>query len=416
MKTEIIAVGTELLLGQITNTNAQYLSRKLAEYGFDVYYHSVVGDNSERLTDALEIASARSQLIILTGGLGPTDDDLTKETLASYVRQPLVIHGQSLEQIKQFFLMRKKQMPATNTKQALIIEGSIPLYNNLGTAPGLLYEHSDRLYALLPGPPRELKSMFEHELLPNLLRSTFYKQTATIYSHVLRFLGIGESALVEKIDDLLKEQSNPTIAPLCSEMEVTLRITAKAVNLEKAKELIEPIKQEITQRLAEYYYADNDKTLLDVLHTKLLQYKRTIAIAESCTGGLLSSFMTSLPDSSKYFIQGIVCYSNKAKQQLGITSEMLKEHGAVSSPVTEGLAELIRKKSQADYGISITGLAGPAGAEAEKPIGLVYISVSSGNTIVTEKHLFNGDRETIRMRAIKAAQYLLLKQLEEKVR
>ena len=410
MQAEIIAVGTELLLGEIANTNGQYISKRLAEYGIDTFYHTCVGDNSGRILDVLKIAYNRSNVIILTGGLGPTDDDMTKETLADFLNLPLVLDERSLTRIGEYFHTRSREMPQSNRKQAEIPLGSIAILNNFGTAPGVYLEQQGRIFILLPGPPRELQPMFDNQALPMLIKQSKQEEKAIIYSHTLRFFGIGESELAEQIEDLLKLQSNPTIAPLCKESDVTLRITAKAPDRLAADALINPVKEMILERVGDYYYGSNDETLITLIHQYLLDNGKTVSIAESCTGGLLSSMLTTLPNSSQYFMEGVACYSNHAKLRLGVSEAVLNERGAVSREVAEELAILIRQRSSTDYGISITGIAGPSAGQEMKPVGLVYIGISTKDQVSVHELMLHGTRDFIRLKTANTALFLLLKE------
>ena len=411
LKAEIIAVGTELLLGQIANTNAQYLSSKLAEFGINVYYHASVGDNESRILDTLQIATSRSEIVIITGGLGPTNDDLTKETVAKFLNLPLEVDKHSLSKIRDFFDKRSIIMSANNQKQAYIIKGSLALANNNGTAPGIYLEFNNKIFILLPGPPKELQPMFENEALP-IIKKNILKDENVILSETLRFLGIGESALEQKIADIIKVQTNPTIAPLCGDYEVTIRITAKAATKHAAMDLILPVKNEIIARCKDYYYGDNNDTLTSILHKYLLLNNYTISVAESCTGGLLSHKLTSLPGSSNYFLEGLVCYSNEAKIRLGVKSDTLIKHGAVSEDTAIQMAEMVKSRSKADIAISITGVAGPGGGTSKKPVGLAYIGISNCDTTYVRKFNFYGNRNEICLRTVNQALFLLIKHIE----
>jgi nicotinamide-nucleotide amidase len=411
LKAEIIAVGTELLLGQIANTNAQYLSSKLAEVGVDVYYHASVGDNESRILDTLQIATSRSEIIIITGGLGPTNDDLTKETVAKFLNLPLELDKHSLSKIRDFFDKRSISMCESNQKQAYIIQGSHALANNSGTAPGIYLESNNKTFILLPGPPKELQPMFENEALP-LIKESVLKDENIIISETLRFFGIGESALEQKIADIIKVQTNPTIASLCGDYEVTIRITAKATTKQAAMDLILPVKNNIISRCKDYYYGDNNDTLISILHKYLLHNNYTISVAESCTGGLLSHKFTSLPGSSNYFLEGLVCYSNEAKIRLGVRYDTLIEHGAVSEDTAIQMAEMVRIRSKSDIAISITGVAGPDGGTAVTPVGLVYIGISDNDTTYVKKLNFSGNRNEICLRTVKQALFSLIKHIE----
>lgn len=404
MKAETIAVGSELLLGQISNTNAQIISKALAEIGVDVFYHTCVGDNEERIKQVFKIALARSDIVIFTGGLGPTMDDLTKETVASYLGLPLILDEPSLERIKDYFKKRERPMTQNNYKQALIPEGSSPILNKKGTAPGVLLKHGEKIIIMLPGPPFEMEPMFTESVIPYLAKLS----QKTIFSKVLKFYGIGESLLEEKIKDLIISQSNPTIAPLAKMGEVTLRITAKARDPESAKNLIGPVEEEIARRVGEYLYGFDEECIEDIVARMLILRKISISIAESCTGGLLSHKLTNIPGVSEVFERGVVSYSNKSKQHLlHVRPETLEKYGAVSEQTAREMALGIRTAAGSDIGISITGIAGPGGGTPEKPVGLVYIGFADSKTNFAEKHLFAGDRMDIKQRSAQAALHMV---------
>ncbi|ADL07975.1 competence/damage-inducible protein A [Thermosediminibacter oceani] len=408
MKAEIISVGTELLLGQITNTNAQIISRELQKIGVDVYYHTSVGDNRERLMEVFHTAWNRSEAVILTGGLGPTQDDLTKETISEYLNLPLVLDESSLARIREFFEKRGREMPDNNLKQALLPEGSIAIPNDKGTAPGVLLEWDGRIVVMLPGPPFEMEPMLKAYVIPYISK----KSSGVIFSRVLKFYGIGESTLEEKIKDLIESQTNPTIAPLAKMGEVTLRITAKACSIKEAMDMIAPVELKITERVGEYLYAYDDEKVEEIVARLLLRLNKTIAIAESCTGGLVSHKLTEVPGISKSLDRAIVSYSNRAKEELlFVKRETLEKYGAVSEQTALEMADGVRRSSETDLGLSITGIAGPEGGTAAKPVGLVYIAYSDASDCIVERHLFSGNRSEIKERAANAALHLLRKSL-----
>jgi len=408
LKAEIIAVGTELLLGQIANTNAQIISNALQDIGIDVYFHTCVGDNQERLISVLEIGFKRSDIIILTGGLGPTKDDLTKETLAHYLNLPLVMDEGSLENIKRYFAQRGKAFTENNYKQALIPDGAIALENKIGTAPGVLLNKNGKVIVLLPGPPREMETMLRDAVIPYLSKMS----NSTIFSKVLKFYGIGESALEEKLEDLISQQTNPTIAPLAKPGEVTIRLTAKAESRTAAEKLIKPVEDKIIERVGEFLYGYDDDSVEEIVASLLAKYNKTIAVAESCTGGLMAHKLTNIPGISQYFERGIVSYSNRAKEELlKVNPDTLKKYGAVSEETAREMAMGIRNSSGTDIGVSITGIAGPSGGSPEKPVGLVYIGYSDSNVCCAEKHIFSGNRTDIKERSVNCAFHLVRKML-----
>jgi len=393
MKAEILAVGTELLMGQIANTNAQYISARLPDVGIGVYYHSVVGDNPERLKNALVLALSRSDLVIMTGGLGPTKDDLTKETVAGAMNRRLMPDQESLDKLKSFFEKLKRPMTENNIKQAYMPEGSIIIRNNNGTAPGCIIEEQNRIVIMLPGPPSEMKQMFEETVIPYL----YERSESRIVSRFLRVFGIGESALEEAIKDLIENQSNPTIAPYVKEGEVTVRITARYPKDNQGEDIIAPVEEEIRKRLGIKVYSSDNRNLDEVVAGLLLQSGTTIAIAESCTGGLISARLTEIPGVSRVFNRGIISYSNQSKvEDLNVRQETLERFGAVSRETAIEMAVGVRDISGSDLGISVTGIAGPDGGSSEKPVGLVYIALANKDDVECKELKLWGTRNRIR--------------------
>lgn len=393
MKAEILAVGTELLMGQIVNTNAQYISSKMPEAGVGVYYHSVVGDNPDRLEDSLKLALERCDIVITTGGLGPTQDDLTKETISRVCGKKLVIHEESLNKIKNYFSRLGRQMTPNNEKQAYMPEGCIVLKNNNGTAPGCIIEMGEKAVIMLPGPPVEMKPMFLDYVMPYFKNKGAY----SLESVILRVFGIGESAMETKIMDLIDGQTNPTIATYAKEGEVTIRVTASVPMGQSAEQILMPVVNEIKRRTGENLYSDKDETLDSVAAGLLLENNITIATAESCTGGLISEMLTDVPGISKVFMGGAVTYSNEAKMEyLGVKEQTLKAYGAVSRETAAEMAEGIRKRLKTDIGISVTGIAGPGGGTDEKPVGLVYVGLSGDGGTITKELRLSGNRKKIR--------------------
>ncbi|MBU5226658.1 competence/damage-inducible protein A [Clostridium senegalense] len=408
MKCEIIAVGTELLLGDILNTNAQYLSRRLSELGIFCYHQSVVGDNPQRLKETYELAFKRADLVITTGGLGPTKDDLTKEISFEFFRKESVLHEESLKRIEDRFEKMGREMAKNNIKQAYFPKDAIVLRNDNGTAPGCIINENNKILINLPGPPKEMKPMFENSVVPYL--SNFQKVVLT--SKVLRVIGIGESAAEEMISHIIENQTNPTVAPYAKDGEVTFRITATAENENKAKELIVPIEEELKEIFKENLYGEGDDTLEDVLGKFLVENNLTVSTAESCTGGLLGAKLINYPGISAVFLEGAITYSNDAKMRtLGVKEETLKEFGAVSSETAKEMAEGIAKRCGARIGISTTGIAGPGGGTDEKPVGLVYIGVYIDGKVSTKKLNLLGNRQQIRNRATQCALDFLRRKL-----
>ena len=395
MIVELITTGSELLLGEIVNTNSAYLSSALNQAGFDVVYHSTVGDNRARMRSVMEIALERADIIITSGGLGPTLGDFTKEVMADLLGLPLILHEPSLEKIKCFFAHRHAHMPVNNQKQAMVPEGSYILNNSCGTAPGIVIQHNNKVIVHLPGPPHELKTMVKNELLPYL--SVHYPQKAIIVSKELHTYGLGESAVDETLRDILLTQSNPTIALLARPGEILVRITAKADNTRAAEELIADTEKQIRTRLGNIIFSTNDKTMEEVVAETLFAQKKTIALAESCTGGLVTSRLTDVRGASAYLIGSVVCYSNEIKEkQLGVPHQTLLDYGAVSDPTARAMAEGIRRLNGTDIGVGVTGIAGPDGGTPEKPVGTVCIAVADKNETTCRLCHFTGNRTTIK--------------------
>lgn len=412
IRTEIIAVGSELLLGQIVNSNAQFLSKQLAELGMNVYYHTVVGDNHTRLEQAVKVAKERSNVIIFTGGLGPTKDDLTKETIATILDKKLVYDQEALDSIEQYFLQTKRVMSENNKKQALVLNCSYILKNHHGMAPGMVLEVDDTIYMLLPGPPSEMKPMFERYGREYFLNKLGFQEK--IISRVLRYFGIGESQLETDIQDLIDEQINPTIAPLASDGEVTLRLTAKHVDEGIAERLLNDIEQKVNERVGEFFYGYEQSTLVQELKKRLIEKHLTISAAESLTGGLFTEQITELEGASQQLKGSIVCYTNEMKSNvLKISQQTLDVDGAVSGQCAKEMAEQIRKLSNSDIGISFTGVAGPAPHEGQ-PVGTVFIGISMDN-METQIYKLNlaGSRKGIRMKSVKYGCHYLVKLLTQ---
>ncbi len=393
MNCSIISIGTELLMGQISNSNSVFLSQKLNEIGINVYYHFTVGDNASRLNETLNYAMERSDIIITTGGLGPTQDDLTKETIAKLFDRKMVVHEPSYEKLCSFFKKIDRQMTANNLKQISFPEGAIVLPNDFGTAPGFIIENQGRIIISLPGPPKEMSNMYVNYGESYLLAKT----KETLYSKMLRFFGIGESELETELLDLISDQRNPTIAPYAKEGEVALRVTAKAENLEKASQLVEVMIEQIHAKVGKYIYSCDDEEMVDVVGKELMQRGISISLAESCTGGLICSQLTSIAGISKSFDRGIVTYSNRAKEQeLGVQSKTLEKYGAVSEETAKEMAIGLKRVTGSDLCLAITGIAGPGGGTEKKPVGLVYIAIVYKDHFVSQKLTLFGDRERIR--------------------
>ncbi|MCD6321998.1 MAG: competence/damage-inducible protein A [Clostridiales bacterium] len=394
MIAEIIAVGTELLMGQIDNTNTRYISSRFPDADVYVYYHTVVGDNSVRLTSCLKHALERADVVITTGGLGPTQDDLTKETISKALGLELIPDKDTLEGIHRFFKERGRVPAPNNEKQGYFPEGALILRNDNGTAPGCLIEKDEKIIIMMPGPPWEMEPMFEKSVIPYFIKDARSK----LYSVYLRMFGIGESSMEDIINDLVTEQSNPTIAPYAKRGEITLRITAKYNPSEDDPEkIIAPVLNEIKNRLGEYIYSYENEELNEKVAHMLIEKNCKIALAESCTGGMLTSLLTDIPGISAVLDRSVVTYSYGAKiSELGVKADSLEKHGAVSKDVAEEMANGIRKSAGSDIGIGITGIAGPGGGTDDKPVGLVYVALSDKDGTVVKKLNLWGDRDRIR--------------------
>ena len=408
MKAELISIGTELLLGDIVNTNAQFLAKELASLGIDVYHQCVIGDNEERVLMAFEEAFNRCDIIITTGGLGPTQDDLTKELGAKFFNKKMVFHKPSLDWIKKYLAIDDEEILEANKNQAYFPEDSIILPNEKGTAPGAIISEKNKTLIILPGPPKEMKAMFKNHVVKYLSNLT----GEIIKSKTLRIFGIGESLMAKKVNDIIQGSTNPTVAPYAKEYEVTLRVTAKGESEEKCDLLINSKCDEIKCILKEYIYGEGEKSLDTVVAELLCEKSFSIATAESCTGGMIASTLISYPGISKVFKEGAVTYSNEAKiKRLGVSEETLNKFGAVSKETAKEMAEGMARVANTDIAISTTGLAGPDGGTDEKPVGLVYIGIFIKGKIIVEKFNFTGDREAIRRKATMNALNILRKEL-----
>lgn len=408
---EIVAVGTEMLLGELVDTNSAWLSQRLAALGINIYRHTTVGDNRERIAAALREAVSRSDLVLTTGGLGPTSDDLTNECLAELAGRKMVEYPEAREHVDEMFRRFGRSPTPNNYKQALFPEGTDLIPNPRGTAMGALLELDGTFVATFPGVPMEMKGMFEDTLEPRIRERT----EGSIVSRTLWFTGIGESALAERVQDFL-EASDPTVAPLAGQGRVRLRITTRAGTPEEAEEKLDPVATEILDRLGEYYFGQDDATIESAVGEMLRERGATLALAESCTGGLLAKRLTDISGSSAYFEEGLITYSNESKERLlGVPHETLVEHGAVSEPVAEAMAGGVRKLAGADYGLSVTGVAGPEGGTKEKPVGLVWVGVADGEETFAKKldlSAWSRSREAIRERAANAAFDILRRHLD----
>ena len=404
LRGEILSIGTELLLGQIVDTNAAYLAERLAGLGVALYFKDTVGDNAERLDGVLRLAANRAEVIVCTGGLGPTADDITSAAIARAFDAPLEMNEEGKRHIESFFTRFNRPLTDKQYKQALLPRGSTLVPNPVGTAPGFILSKDGKTVIALPGPPHEMQPMWRDTVEPYLRRLS----GEVIFSRTLRFCGIGEAALETELQDLMGN-ANPTVAPYAKLAEVHIRLTAKAPGEEEAQRMIAPVEEEIRRRTGRYLYGTDDETLEVVIGNLLRERGLTLAVAESCTGGLLGGRITNVPGSSDYFLGGLISYSNELKESmLDVPAKTLQEHGAVSEETARAMAEGIVHATGASLGIGITGVAGPGGGTSEKPVGLVYLAIAGkkGGAKVMRQTLW-GDRATIRNRAVQQALVLL---------
>ncbi len=405
MTVEIISVGTEILLGNIVNTNAAYLAEKCAGLGLSCYYQDVVGDNEERLSETIKTALSRSDILLLSGGLGPTQDDLTKESAAKVMGRNLYLHEESKAAIQSFFEERGLEITDNNWKQAMVPEGCIVMENPNGTAPGIIMAQEGKHVILMPGPPNEMIPMFETSVMPYLSNL----QSCVIFSQTVKICGVGESKAETMVEDLIREQSNPTIATYAKTGEVHLRVTARAEDEKAAKKLVKPVVKELKGRFGNHIYTtDDDVTLEKAVVDLLLANKLTVSTVESCTGGLLAGRLINVPGVSEVFKAGYITYSNKSKRRLlGIKKATLLKHGAVSEQIARDMVKGAALMTKADVAVSVTGIAGPDGATEEKPVGLVYIGCNVCGRINVKEYHFSGNRAKVRESTVAAALSLM---------
>jgi nicotinamide-nucleotide amidase len=375
MNAEVLCIGTEILLGDIVNTNGAYLAQQLASLGINIYHQSVVGDNPQRLADSLKLALSRADIVITTGGLGPTYDDVTKKTVADYFGLGMEMHEPSVRKIEALFVNRGIKMTPNNLLQAQVPTGATVFFNDTGFAPGIAVEKDGKTVIMLPGPPGEMRPMFQTKVAPFLEKYT----GSTIRSRTLYIFGMGESLVEDTLRDLMTSSANPTIAPYAKQGEVQVRVSAKAADADSAYALTDPVVKQIQQTLGDVVYGVDVGNLQTAVVQLLREKKLTVALAESCTGGKVSAAITDVAGSSEVFGCGVCAYSNDIKQKLlGVRHETLTSYGAVSNETAREMAAGVRALSGADIGISITGIAGPGGGTAEKPVGLVYFGVDCG--------------------------------------
>ncbi len=411
MKAEIICVGTEILMGNIVNTNAAYISRGLAGLGVSCFYQSVVGDNDGRLSEVFDEAAKRADIVILSGGLGPTEDDLTKETVAKAMGRKLVEDEKAWKQIKKFFEKRDIKYTDNNRKQALVPEGAKVLYNKNGTAPGIIAEGENVTAILLPGPPGELIPMWDDQVVPYIRE----KSDTVFVSEMVKLCGVGESLVETELKDLIDAQTNPTIATYAKVGEVDIRVTASAPDEKAAGKLVKSVVKEIKKRFGSYIFTTDENVTLEAAVLQLLdENKLTLATAESLTGGMLTSRLINVPGASEVIKTGFITYSNKSKRKyLGVKRSTLEKHGAVSEQCAKEMVKGCAAATKADAAISLTGIAGPDGGSEEKPVGLTYIGVSVLGSIKVKKFVFSGEREKIRESATATALTMLRHSLLE---
>lgn len=414
MHAEVIAVGTEMLLGEITDTNSQVISEGLADLGINVYYHSLVGDNEARMTEVVKLAASRSDLVVISGGLGPTADDLTKQVVARYLKRDLVVDKAAMQKITAFFKKRKREMTPNNKIQAMYVQGALSLPNEVGLAVGNYYQDPNGAdFLLLPGPPHEMQSMFEKTAKPLLAKQ--YQGQQVLNSRLLRFFGIGESNLVTKLADLIDEQANPTIAPYAKENEVTLRLTAAGHSDAEDARLLDELEEKITDRVGEYLYGYGENNSLPaVVVNKLRQRKLTLSASESLTGGSFQAAVTAIPGASEIFPGGFVTYAAEQKEKLlGIPADLIEKNGVVSRKTAIAMAENTRDLLQTDFAVSFTGAAGPDPLEG-KPAGTVWIGLAGKNMATQAKlYHFQYDRQRVRNSAVMTGFGMLNKALDK---
>ncbi|MBU4128716.1 competence/damage-inducible protein A [bacterium] len=402
MNAEIISIGSEHLLGEIVNTDAPYLSQRLAALGIEVERQITIGDDEKSIASSLEEALRRARMVITIGGLGPTPDDLTKKVIAKVAEEQLVLNEEILSEIEGKFKEEKKSMPSDNIKQAFLPRDSHALKNRVGIAPGFILETRNRIIIALPGPYNELVPMFEEEAIPYLKGRLKIREV--IKSFILRTTGLPESKVAENLKDIMKKSKNPRLSLLAHENIVDIILVAKAGNEKTADRLIEGLEKKIGRCLGNYNFGTGKQTLEEVVGYLLYMRKKSIAVAESCTGGLISHRLTNVPGSSNYFLGSVVAYSDKIKRErLGVKKTTLEKYGAVSEKTVGEMAKGIKKVTKSNFGLGVTGIAGPTGATEEKPIGLVYIALADKDKVETQEFKFRGEREIIKAKVANAA-------------
>ena len=416
MIAEIVAIGTELLMGQVLNTDAQYIARRLSELGVTLHRQVVVGDNPARIREAIHTAIGRADVVITTGGLGPTADDITKETCAEALGLPMERNPEAERQVRGWFERNNYPMTENNLRQADFAKGAIILENHNGTAPACIVEKDGKAVINLPGPPRELVPLFAESVAPYLAR----RSGAVIVSRYMRVFGMGESAVESRLHDMMENSLNPTVAPYCSTGEVQLRLTVRVAHESEAAALLDPAEKEIRARLGGVVYAvtdDPEYSMEQALVKALCAAKKTMVTAESCTGGMIASKIVNVSGASDVFLEGCVTYSNAAKMRtLGVKAETLEKHDAVSRETALEMAEGARRRADADYAVSVTGLAGPGGGTPEKPVGTVWLGLATREGVEARLLQLHGNRERIRTLAALNAMHWVLETVEKEER
>jgi len=401
----IVSIGNEILAGQTVDTNAAHLCAELLSIGVPVVSSYAVGDEIERIVRALGLASADAEVVIVTGGLGPTDDDLTRQALAKFLGAELELHDELLEKMREYFTRRDLQMAAKNEIQAFLPTGARALANNRGTAPGIRAETAGKLFFAMPGVPLEMKQMFAESVLPELRQ---FAGDQAVVVRKLRCFGVGESTIAQRLGTIMQRGRNPLINCTVEFGVITLHIVATAQGAETAERMALKDEESLRKTLGELVYGDAEQSLGQVVGEKLTRHRKTLAVAESCTGGLLAKLLTDIPGASEYFACGWVTYSNQAKSsELGIAADLIEKHGAVSEQVAEAMARGARNRAGTDFAIGITGIAGPGGGSEQKPSGLVYVSVDSEQGCETKRCLFTHNRRFVRLRSAQTALNML---------
>ncbi len=409
-KASIISIGNELLAGQITDTNAAYLSDRLLCVGISTVSSFTIADEADAIVRALNQAAADADIVLATGGLGPTNDDLTRQGLAGFLGVELQLRDELLQKIEDFFTRRSLSMPPTNKIQAYMPAGARPLVNNIGTAPGIMADTGGKLFVAMPGVPSEMKQMFEQSVLPHLEELACDQAVAV---RKLRCFGTGESNIAQILGTVMQRGRNPLINSTARYGIITLHVIATAKDKDKARQMALQDEKMLRDKLGEFVYGTGRQGLAEVVGEKLARHNKTIAVAESCTGGTLAKLLTDIPGASRYFTAGWVTYSNAAKTgQLDVPAELIDKFGAVSEQTAQAMAKNARKKAGADFAVGITGIAGPSGAGKQKPVGLVYISVDCSGSCETRAFIFSGDRANIRLRAANTALNMLRLRLQ----